>query len=113
MFRRLWTGLPDTPKYPADMEKLGYETHLLTSSLVFFILWDASQLTNDSYFVNEDDQIRNIKDPKYYFKYFVDKNTYYNDCHRFSFDSMISASMDITARFEPELTNSCCPENCP
>ncbi|CAK7231147.1 hypothetical protein SCUCBS95973_007811 [Sporothrix curviconia] len=63
MFRRLWTGLPDTPKFPADLEKLGY-------------------------FVNEEDQIRNIKDPKYYFKYFIDRNMYYNDSQRFSFTAV-------------------------
>ncbi|ERS99976.1 hypothetical protein HMPREF1624_03345 [Sporothrix schenckii ATCC 58251] len=64
MFRRLWTGLPDMPKYPVDIGKLGY-------------------------FINEDDEIRSIEDPKYYFKYFIDKNTYYNDCHRFSFDTAV------------------------
>ncbi|CAK7198817.1 hypothetical protein SEUCBS139899_001484 [Sporothrix eucalyptigena] len=64
MFRRLWTGLPDTPKFPADLEKLGY-------------------------FVNDDSEIRNIKDPKYYFKYFIDRNMYYNDSQRFSFSTAI------------------------
>ncbi|CAK7228276.1 hypothetical protein SBRCBS47491_006852 [Sporothrix bragantina] len=64
MFRRLWTGLPDTPKFPADLEKLGY-------------------------FVNEEDQIRNMKDSKYYFKYFINKNMYYNDSQRFSFSAAV------------------------
>ncbi|KAL1903450.1 hypothetical protein Sste5346_000077 [Sporothrix stenoceras] len=64
MFRRLWSGLPETPKYPVDIEKLGY-------------------------FINDDDEIRKIEDPKYYFKYFIDKNTYYNDCRRFSFDTTV------------------------
>ncbi|CAK7269460.1 hypothetical protein SEPCBS119000_003579 [Sporothrix epigloea] len=64
MFRRLWTGLPDTPKFPADLHKLGY-------------------------FINHEDQIRNIKDPRYYFKYFIDRNAYYNDSQRFSFNSAV------------------------
>ncbi|CAK7273446.1 hypothetical protein SEPCBS57363_005656 [Sporothrix epigloea] len=54
MFRRLWTGLPVAPRFPTDLEKLGY-------------------------FINEEDEIRNIEDPKYYFKYFIDRNAYYND----------------------------------
>lgn len=45
-------------------------------------------LTTYSYFINDEDEIRNIKDPKYYFKYFIDRNAYYNDSQRFSFNSL-------------------------
>ncbi|EPE08376.1 mitochondrial 40s ribosomal protein mrp2 [Ophiostoma piceae UAMH 11346] len=64
MFRRLWTGLPPTPKFSTDLEKLGY-------------------------FINEEDQLRNLEDPKYYYKYFITRNTYYNDSQRFSFHTAI------------------------
>ncbi|OAA60425.1 mitochondrial 40S ribosomal protein mrp2 [Niveomyces insectorum RCEF 264] len=64
MFRRLWSGLPDAPEFPETLEELGY-------------------------FVNADDEIRSIADPKYYFKYFLNKNTYWNDRQRFAFNTAV------------------------
>ncbi|KAJ4422386.1 hypothetical protein N0V82_002941 [Gnomoniopsis sp. IMI 355080] len=60
MFRRRWSGLPEDPDFPADMEKLGY-------------------------FVNEEDEIRSIADPKFYFDYFISKCMRHNDRQRFAF----------------------------
>ncbi|KAJ4386292.1 hypothetical protein N0V93_009185 [Gnomoniopsis smithogilvyi] len=60
MFRRRWSGLPEDPDFPADLEKLGY-------------------------FVNEEDEIRSITDPKFYFDYFISKSMRYNDRQRFAF----------------------------
>lgn len=39
-----------------------------------------------SYFINEDDEIRSIEDDRYYFHYFIDKNTRLNDCQRYAFN---------------------------
>lgn len=36
------------------------------------------------YFVNEDDEIRSIEDPKSYFKFFLYKNERYNERQRFA-----------------------------
>lgn len=39
-----------------------------------------------SYFINEEDEIRNIEDPKYYFKFLLSKNDRVNDRQRFHFN---------------------------
>ncbi|KAM3080836.1 hypothetical protein ACMFMG_004791 [Clarireedia jacksonii] len=53
MFRRLSSGLPKDPTYPPTLEGLGY-------------------------FVNENDEIRSIENPKAFFKFFLTKNERYN-----------------------------------
>ncbi|PSS03213.1 hypothetical protein BD289DRAFT_478685 [Coniella lustricola] len=60
MFRRRWSGLPEDPEFPTDLEKLGY-------------------------FINEIDEIRSCADPNLYFNYFIDKNSRINDRLRFAF----------------------------
>ncbi|KAK4189756.1 Arb2 domain-containing protein [Podospora australis] len=64
MFRRRWSGLPADPTYATDLHDLGY-------------------------FVNEDDEIRSLEDPDYYFKYFLTKNHRWNDRQRFCFNEAI------------------------
>ncbi|KAF6831814.1 Arb2 domain-containing protein [Colletotrichum musicola] len=61
MFRRRWSGLPRDPEFSSDLEELGY-------------------------FVNEEDEVRNIEDPKYYFKFLLSKNDRVNDRQRFHFN---------------------------
>lgn len=79
MFRRHWSGLPKDVSYPADLEKLGYAPLLLPSFthrvLIFF-----------RYFINEEDEVRSVEDPDYYFKAFPDRNERVNWRHRFAFD---------------------------
>ncbi|KAK3396556.1 Arb2 domain-containing protein [Sordaria brevicollis] len=69
MFCRRWSGLPAEPKFEPDLKKLGY-------------------------FVNEDDEIRDYHKPDFYFKYFLTKNTRYNDCQRFAFNVAVGNIID-------------------
>ncbi|KAK2059393.1 Arb2 domain-containing protein [Colletotrichum caudatum] len=64
MFRRRWSGLPEDPMFPSRLKDLGY-------------------------FVNDQDEIRNIENPDYYFKYFLTKNGRVNDRQRFHFNEAI------------------------
>lgn len=57
MFRRLSSSLPKDPKIPNDLTALGY-------------------------FVNEDDQIRQIKHPDQKYQYQVNKNERVNEIHK-------------------------------
>ncbi|RDL35900.1 Uncharacterized protein BP5553_06512 [Venustampulla echinocandica] len=57
MFRRLPVGLPKDPVFPADLKELGY-------------------------FVKDNDEIRNIENPRAYFKFFLTKNDRYNCLQR-------------------------------
>ncbi|KAI9050259.1 hypothetical protein LZ554_005427 [Drepanopeziza brunnea f. sp. 'monogermtubi'] len=57
MFRRLEKGLPKDPVYPTDLKGLGY-------------------------FINEEDEIRNIENPRAYFKFFLTKNERHNNVQR-------------------------------
>ncbi|KAK1758731.1 hypothetical protein QBC47DRAFT_294533 [Echria macrotheca] len=65
MFRRRWSGLPADPDYPSDLKQLGY-------------------------FINEDDQIRSIENPKARFNYYAKKNMRWNDRRAFAFDEAVS-----------------------
>ncbi|KAL1843270.1 hypothetical protein VTJ49DRAFT_2379 [Mycothermus thermophilus] len=64
MFRRHWSGLPADPVFPENLKDLGY-------------------------FINDVDEVRSIEDPDYYFKYFISKNTRWNERNRFAFDQAI------------------------
>ncbi|KAK2629799.1 hypothetical protein QTJ16_000619 [Diplocarpon rosae] len=64
MFRRLQSGLPQDPVYPATLKGLGY-------------------------FINDEDEIRSIENPKAYFKYFLTKNVRFNDLQRESMNEAI------------------------
>ncbi|KAI5867633.1 hypothetical protein GGS23DRAFT_612772 [Durotheca rogersii] len=64
MFRRKWSGLPPDPDFPTGLKELGY-------------------------FVNEDDEIRSIQDPQYYFKYFLCRNSRWNDRQRYAMNQSI------------------------
>ncbi|TAQ89764.1 hypothetical protein B7494_g1919 [Chlorociboria aeruginascens] len=64
MFLRLERGLPPDPVYPTDLKGLGY-------------------------FIAENDEIRNIENEKAYFKYFITRNTRYNDRQRESMNEAI------------------------
>ncbi|KUJ13645.1 uncharacterized protein LY89DRAFT_144664 [Mollisia scopiformis] len=57
MFRRLSSGLPKNPIFPHDLKGLGY-------------------------FVNKNDEIRSIEDPKAYFKFFITRNDRHNCVQR-------------------------------
>ncbi|RYP20002.1 hypothetical protein DL765_003051 [Monosporascus sp. GIB2] len=64
MFRRKWSGLPADPAFPSDLKKLGY-------------------------FINEDDEVRSIENPDYYFKYFLSRNERYNERQRFAMNQAL------------------------
>ncbi|KFY88572.1 hypothetical protein V500_06267, partial [Pseudogymnoascus sp. VKM F-4518 (FW-2643)] len=64
MFRLLPCGLPKDPEYPTDLESLGY-------------------------FVNDEDEIRSIENPKYYFKYFINRTERYNERQREAMNTAI------------------------
>lgn len=114
MFRRRWSGLPEDPDFPIDLEKLGqvfqkppgpsqkhslgntsydvvspcnYQTNLLTAS------------APHSYFIQpETDEIRSIANPNFYFNYFRTKNERHNDRQRFAFN--LAVQEVIHARLE-------------
>ncbi|POS71472.1 hypothetical protein DHEL01_v210132 [Diaporthe helianthi] len=69
MFRRRWSGLPEDPSFPADLEELGYCVE------------------------PKSDEIRNAEDPKYYFHYFRSKNERHNDCQRFAFNTAVEKQL--------------------
>ncbi|KAK1976109.1 Arb2 domain-containing protein [Colletotrichum cereale] len=62
MFRRRWSGLPEDPMFSSNLKDLGY-------------------------FVNDQDEIRNVENPNYYFKYYLTKNGRVNDRQRFHFNA--------------------------
>ncbi|RYP11306.1 hypothetical protein DL764_000124 [Monosporascus ibericus] len=64
MFRRKWSSLPADPAFPSDLKKLGY-------------------------FINEDDEVRSIENPDYYFKYFLSRNERYNERQRFAMNQAL------------------------
>ena len=57
MFRRLPGSLPEDPKFPADLNQLGY-------------------------FINETSQIRKIDKPDEKFHFHITNNDRYNEVHR-------------------------------
>ncbi|KKY36736.1 putative mitochondrial 40s ribosomal protein mrp2 [Diaporthe ampelina] len=69
MFRRRWSGLPEDPAFPADLEKLGYCVEPKT------------------------DEIRLIDGPNYYFNYFQSKSMRHNDCQRFAFNTAVQEQL--------------------
>nr|XP_036578813.1 mitochondrial 40s ribosomal protein mrp2 [Colletotrichum truncatum]KAF6786196.1 mitochondrial 40s ribosomal protein mrp2 [Colletotrichum truncatum] len=60
MFRRRWSGLPKDPEFTSNLEELGLVTSICPT------LEGANM---SSYFINDEDEIRNIEEPQYYFKY--------------------------------------------
>lgn len=46
----------------------------------------AAKANIRSYFVNDQDEVRNIEEPNYYFKYLLSKNLRVNDRQRFHFN---------------------------
>ncbi|RYP48521.1 hypothetical protein DL768_005600 [Monosporascus sp. mg162] len=42
-----------------------------------------------SYFINEDDEVRSIENPDYYFKYFLSRNERYNERQRFAMNQAL------------------------
>lgn len=52
---------------------------------------------NSRYFVNDIDEIRNIDDPNKYFKYFITKNTRWNDRQRFAMNGPLVPSPSSVA----------------
>lgn len=64
-----------------------FTSHKTSSNLGEFLLFQMKwPLIMASYFINEDDEIRSIEDDRYYFHYFIDKNTRLNDCQRYAFN---------------------------
>ncbi|KAL0764718.1 hypothetical protein CaCOL14_012524 [Colletotrichum acutatum] len=72
MFRRRWSGLPKDPIFSSSLEDLGY-------------------------FINDQDEIRNIKEPNYYFKYYLTKNGRVNDRQRFHFNGKCPSLLTLIA----------------
>ena len=70
MFRRVVSGLPQDPTFPADAEKLGY-------------------------FVNINDQIRKIKKPDERFQFHITNNERYNELHREALHSILCRESNI------------------
>ncbi|KAI1263803.1 Arb2 domain-containing protein [Xylariaceae sp. FL1019] len=66
MFVRKWSGLPADPQFPSNIKDLGY-------------------------FVNEDDEVRSIEDPDYYFKFFINRNERWNERQRFAMHQAVQA----------------------
>ncbi|KAI8963993.1 Arb2 domain-containing protein [Daldinia sp. FL1419] len=64
MFRRKWSGLPADPDFPIDLSKLGY-------------------------FINEDDEVRAIDNPDNYFKFFLNRNTRWNERQRYAMNLVL------------------------
>ncbi|AEO65667.1 uncharacterized protein THITE_56097, partial [Thermothielavioides terrestris NRRL 8126] len=64
MFRRRWSGLPADPVFAADFKELGY-------------------------FINDIDEIRSIDNSDYYFKYYLTKNSRWNERQRFAFNEAV------------------------
>ncbi|KAI0602773.1 Arb2 domain-containing protein [Biscogniauxia sp. FL1348] len=64
MFKRKWSGLPADPHFPSDLKELGY-------------------------FVNEDDEVRSIENPDYYFKFFINRNPRWNERQRFAMNQAL------------------------
>jgi hypothetical protein len=65
MFRRLPTGLPKDPTFPANLTELGY-------------------------FINDKDQIRMIEKPDEKFLYAINKNERVNEMHKEAMNSKSS-----------------------
>ena len=82
MFCRRWSGLPNDPEWPDNLEDLGFvssiQQHLISRA--------AANSTRSSYFVNKDDEIRSIEDENYYFKYFLTMSERHNQRQRFHFN---------------------------
>ncbi|KAI1343579.1 Arb2 domain-containing protein [Xylariaceae sp. FL0016] len=73
MFVRKWSGLPEDPHFPSDLKELGY-------------------------FINDEDEVRSIEEPDYYFKFFINRNMRYNDRQRFGMNQALQA--EICTRLE-------------
>ncbi|KLU83116.1 hypothetical protein MAPG_02182 [Magnaporthiopsis poae ATCC 64411] len=73
MFRRTWDNLPKDPVFEPDLEKLGY-------------------------FINDIDEVRNIADPQFYYKFFLTKNSRWNERQRFAFHEALEK--EIHTRLE-------------
>ena len=65
MFRRLPNTLPKDPSFPADLEKLGY-------------------------FINDNDQIRQIKKPDQKYQFVVNRNDRVNEVYKEAMNSKSS-----------------------
>ncbi|OAQ99160.1 hypothetical protein LLEC1_01237 [Akanthomyces lecanii] len=66
MFRRNWCGLPREVHFPSGLKELGY-------------------------FVNDEDEVRSIAEPDYYFNYFLSKNSRVNHRQRVQFDAAVQS----------------------
>ncbi|KAI8623139.1 Arb2 domain-containing protein [Xylariaceae sp. FL1651] len=64
MFVRKWSSLPEDPQFPSDLKGLGY-------------------------FVNENDEVRSIKNPDCYYKFFISRNPRWNQRQRFGMNQAI------------------------
>ncbi|OTB03919.1 hypothetical protein M426DRAFT_59437 [Hypoxylon sp. CI-4A] len=64
MFRRKWSGLPQDPDFPSDLTGLGY-------------------------FVNENDEVRSIENPDNYYKFFISRNSRWNERQRFAMNQAV------------------------
>jgi len=83
MFRRRWSGLPKEAEFSPDLKGLGFAPIHMQPNLL-----DARAHGTLRYFINENDEIRNIENPDKYFKFFLSRNERVNERQRFGFNSM-------------------------
>ena len=78
MFRRVDLNLPEDPEYPHDLNALGYVVvpELLSSARR---CRPSSYTKSHRFFINKDDEIKQIADPSQDFNYYVDRNERYNE----------------------------------
>lgn len=77
-------SLPKDPVFPADLEKLGYVSLLCHGKT-------KDLFTNEEknrYFVNDNDQIKMISNPKQDFLYKINANERYNEMQKEAMNSM-------------------------
>lgn len=98
MYRRLSSSLPQDPVFPADLKELGCVSQL---SLCGYIHPGMMRCEDarvnffpervgfvDSYFVNDQDEVKSIADPTKDFTYYINKNERYNERQREAMNSM-------------------------
>jgi hypothetical protein len=76
MFRRLPTGLPKDPTFPANLTELGY-------------------------FINDSDQIRMIEKPDEKFLYAINKNERVNEMHKEAMNSKADLTLIQDGSVDP------------
>jgi hypothetical protein len=69
--------LPKDPVFPAELDKLGYALPQSFSRAGL-----AANSARNSYFMNDNDQIRRISDPEQEFQFKINRNPRWNELQR-------------------------------